>query len=534
MADPAEPAGEPSRSIGPRLATPASGEPFTVRIRSHAAERPNASALQVGDLGRTWQQLERRTREIAQDLAARGIGPGHRVALLCDPVVEFPESLLGVIAAGASVVPLPGGQPPAVIASLLGDCGARLLAVSAGQQALAEQALAHCDVEHRVSLDFEAGRWRGWRTASSGPALPPPDLSREANLIYSSGTTGRPKGIVQSQAVRVAHAQAFEATGLGPASVMVLSTTHYSNWTLSGLLSALYAGARVAFAYPFDPTGFLSVARDVGATHALFVPVQLERLLVLEQFHERIRGLPLMKLCAGAPLPARIKRRLLNEWPGGLIENYGLTEGAPSTLLIAARFPDKLDSVGQALAGGEIRIIDEGGRELPVGVVGEIVGRTGAMMSGYHNLPAQSREIEWLDSRGTRFFRSGDLGYLDQDGFLYIAGRAKDVIISGGANVYPSDIEGVIAGHPDVAEVAVIGIPSERWGETPLALVVPRSRGGSSPGELMAWANVRLGKTQRLAALEFRESLPRGALDKVLKNRLREPYWRTTRESEDT
>ena len=501
-------------------------ETFATRLRTHARQRRGVLALAVGDTLRSWGELEASATRISADLVARGIGPGSRIALLCDPGCAFVEALLGVVCAGASVVPLPTGQPAPVLTALLRDSAARLIAVSASQRPQAEQALAGCAIEHRVGLDFTAPGWQRWRQSITQCDAIAPDRDREINLIYSSGTTGRPKGIVQSEGMRIQHAQALAAMGFGCESVMLLSTTHYSNWTLAGTFGALYAGATMVLAEDFEPTRYMDLVRQRGVTHALFVPVQLERLLGLADFDERARHAPVMKLCAGSPLPAQTKRELLRRWPGGLIENYGLTEGAPSTLLIAAQFPSKLASVGTPLAGGEIRIIDEAGHSLPVGAVGEVVGRTAAMMSGYHNLPEASHEIEWHDAEGRRFFRSGDLGYLDADGFLYIVGRRKDVIISGGANVYPVDIEAVLAAHPDVAEVAVIGIPSERWGETPLALVVPRTHPGPDPAALLAWANERLGKTQRLAALEFRESLPRGALDKVLKDRLREPYWR--------
>jgi acyl-CoA synthetase (AMP-forming)/AMP-acid ligase II len=224
-------------------------------------------------------------------------------------------------------------------------------------------------------------------------------------------------------------------------------------------------------------------------------------------------------------LPASVKQEVLKRWPGPLIEHYGQTEGAPTTLLFAHLHPDKLDSVGVVTPGGELRIIDDKGRELPIGETGEVVGRTGAMMEGYFNRADLTAELEWYDESGLRFFRSGDLGRLDSDGFLYLSGRKKDVIISGGMNVYACDIEEVLLSHPDVSQAAVIGIPSARWGETPLAIVVTREGKSITPEELKTWANARLGKAQRIHAVEFRESLPRGTLDKVLKNELRQPYW---------
>jgi len=267
------------------------------------------------------------------------------------------------------------------------------------------------------------------------------------------------------------------------------------------------------------------VLRDEHVTHAFLVPVQITRLLAEPDFDHCVQGSDTLKFCAGSPLPVAAKREVLSRWPGGLVENYGLTEGAPATFLFAHLYPDKLGSVGTVVPGGELRIVDEFNHELPAGQTGEVVGRTPAMMDGYFNRDDLTRELEWFDASGCRFFCSGDLGRIDSDGFLYLMGRKKDIIISGGMNIYASDIEEVLLTHPEVAEAAVIGIPSERWGETPLALIVKRKSSAIDHAALCDWVNSRLGKTQRVSAVEFRENLPRGSLDKILKNELREPYW---------
>jgi acyl-CoA synthetase (AMP-forming)/AMP-acid ligase II len=213
-------------------------------------------------------------------------------------------------------------------------------------------------------------------------------------------------------------------------------------------------------------------------------------------------------------------------WPGDLREVYGLTEGGVSTSLDCRAFPDKWDSVGQPTEGAEVRIIDEDGHELPRGDIGEIVGRAGAMMRGYYHREAQTEEMIWTSADGLAFFRSGDMGRLDVDGFLYILDRRKDMIISGGFNIYAVDLEKVLLEHPDVADAAVIGIPSEHWGETPLALVVRKPGVSMTEAEILDWANQRLGKTQRLAGIEWRAELPRSTIGKVLKRELRAPYWK--------
>jgi long-chain acyl-CoA synthetase len=174
--------------------------------------------------------------------------------------------------------------------------------------------------------------------------------------------------------------------------------------------------------------------------------------------------------------------------------------------------------------GHDIRLIDEEGHEVPVGQTGEVVGHSGAMMTGYFNQPEKTAEAEWFDASGKRFIRTGDLGRFDEDGFLTLLDRKKDMIISGGFNVYPSDLEAVLREHPGVAEAAVVGVPSEAWGETPVAFVVARPDAALIASEVQAWVNSRVGKTQRLAAVELVETLPRSPIGKVLKRELRDDY----------
>jgi acyl-CoA synthetase (AMP-forming)/AMP-acid ligase II len=231
-----------------------------------------------------------------------------------------------------------------------------------------------------------------------------------------------------------------------------------------------------------------------------------------------------MKYATSAPFPAALKAEVLKRWPGGLTEWYGMTEGGASCQLLAHERPDKLHTVGKPFPGHEMRIIDENGKELPPGEVGEIVGRSPAMMNGYFNQPQKTREAEWYDEQGNRFIRTGDVGRFDEEGFLTLMDRRKDMIISGGFNIYPSDLEAVLRQHEDVAEVAVVGVASQRWGETPVAFVVLRPGRATDAERLRDWANERLGKTQRISAVEVVSALPRSPIGKVLKRELRSQY----------
>jgi acyl-CoA synthetase (AMP-forming)/AMP-acid ligase II len=189
-------------------------------------------------------------------------------------------------------------------------------------------------------------------------------------------------------------------------------------------------------------------------------------------------------------------------------------------MLEVTEYPGKLHTVGVPAPGHDIRLIDESGREVANGAAGEVVGHSDGIMTGYHNLPGKTREAEWYDATGKRFIRTGDIGRFDEDGFLVLVDRKKDMIISGGFNIFPSDLEAIVSQHPDVAEVSVVGVPSSEWGETPVGFVVLRT--AVDPRDVLDWANRRLGKTQRLSAIRVIDALPRSAIGKVLKRELRE------------
>jgi long-chain acyl-CoA synthetase len=256
----------------------------------------------------------------------------------------------------------------------------------------------------------------------------------------------------------------------------------------------------------------------------MLVPVQYRRLMDFADFGRFDLSSYTRKFCTSAPFSAALKAEVLRRWPGGLTEYYGMTEGGGTCILQCHECPDKLASVGQAAAGSDIRIIDSDGRELPAGSTGEIVGRSPAMMTGYHKLPDATRAAEWFSADGARFIRTGDIGRFDADGFLTLLDRAKDMIISGGFNIYPIDLEQMLGSHPDVRDCAVVGVPSDAWGESPVAFVV-----ADAPLDLAAvkdWLNAKLGRTQRVIDMVQLPELPRSEIGKVLKRELRDDYAR--------
>jgi long-chain acyl-CoA synthetase len=377
----------------------------------------------------------------------------------------------------------------------------------------------------RIALDRSgAGRPLPDWLAGAQPFLPVPfDPDAAFNIIYSSGTTGRPKGIVQPNRMRWAHVRRCVAFGYTAASVTIVSTPIYSNTTLVNFVPALALGGTVVLQTKFDAFDFLRLSELHRATHATLVPVQFERVLRAPEFDTFDLCSFQMKFSTGAHLSAAIEREILDRWPGGLFNVYGMTEGGGTCLLAAHLHQDKLHTVGRPAAGHEFHVIDDAGRVLRRGEVGEIVGRSpSSMMTGYHRAPELTALVEWHDAKGQRYIRTGDLGSFDEDGFLVLAGRKKDVIISGGFNIYAIDLETVLAGHPAVFESAVVGVASPEWGETPVAFVVLRPGLVASPDELRSWANARLGKTQRISRVELTAELPRSAIGKVLKRDLRE------------
>jgi acyl-CoA synthetase (AMP-forming)/AMP-acid ligase II len=305
-------------------------------------------------------------------------------------------------------------------------------------------------------------------------------------------------------------------------AVTICAIGLYSNIMWVSMLATILQGGTIVVLPAFSAAGLLSEIERRRVTHGALVPVQLQRLLEYPGLatHD-LRSLQTI-MCCGSPLPPAIKRGARDALGCELIELYGLTEGIVTTLA-PEDFDRKLESVGKPIPGQLLEILADDDRIAPAGVAGEIVGCGRLAMEGYHHRPEATAEATWIDAAGRRWLRTGDIGRLDAEGFLTIVDRKKDMILSGGQNVYPADIEMVMRTHPAVADVAVIGVPSARWGETPLAVVVLRTDAGTgvAAGELIDWTNARVGKQQRISGVEFRDMLPRNPNGKVLKRELR-------------
>ena len=500
-------------------------EAIADRIRAHAATRPAQRALVQGDDALDYGALDALMDRVAASLQRDGVRPGESIAICAQTSPRYAAIFLGALRAGVAVAPLASSVTPQSFASMLADAHPRRLFVdgSALDALGAGDPGAPC-----IRLDDSAPgtAFDAW-LAPAGHRPQPVDVQPDwpFNIIYSSGTTGTPKGIVQSHGMRWSHVERGAVYEYGPQAITILATPLYSNTTLVVFFPTIAFGGCVILMPKFDALRYLQLAEKHRVTHTMLVPVQYQRLMAHPRFDAHDLSSFRFKFSTSAPFNAALKADVLKRWPGGLIEFYGMTEGGGTCILEAHLHPDKLHTVGSPAEGSDIRLIDEDGKEIPRGDTeraGEVVGHSAGMMTGYHRQPTKTREAEWFDASGKRFIRTGDVGRFDADGFLTLFDRKKDMIISGGFNIYPSDLETVLRGHAAVADVAVVGVPSEQWGETPMAFVVRREGDATTEDALLQWANAQLGKTQRLARLHFIDELPRSAIGKVLKRELRD------------
>ncbi|MBO6768707.1 MAG: acyl--CoA ligase [Erythrobacter sp.] len=488
-------------------------------IAANAAALGSQVAMRDDDGELTWSELGDRVERIAARLAEEGLGRGQSVAILGYSSIPYALVFLAAVRAGGVAAPLTTSASPDQLAGMASDSGAQHIFIDRAKLVeLGEDCFAGMT---RVVLDEDLDSWM----APEGTIAPAfdPQPGDPFNIIYSSGTTGTPKGIVHSHQMRWRQFAATAASWLesGLPVRTLASTPLYSNTTMIAFLPPLLAGGTVRVMRKFDALQWLEFAQDDRATATMLVPVQYRRLMQEPRFDDFDLSSLQLKYCTSAPFPADLKREVLDRMPGALIEIYSMTEGGVVCLLEAHKFPDKLHTVGRPAPGSELKVLDDADKPVPPGEAGNLIGRSQTMMAGYKNQPDKTREGYWTDPEtGEVWQRMGDIGRVDADGFVELVGRAKDMIISGGFNIFPVDLEGELLREAEVAEAAVIGVPSERWGETPVGFVTLKNGVGDCE-VIRERVNARLGKTQRLAQLHAIEEMPRSHIGKLLKTDLR-------------
>jgi long-chain acyl-CoA synthetase len=501
--------------------------PLNTLLRRHALYRPDHTALVFGETALTWRELDARVNGVAAGLASLGISKGDRVATMLDNGVEVIELYQAVARAGFVAVPLSPLLRGDGLVNLLVDSGAKVLVTQQRLVGFVDQVrdrVPSIAADCYLLADGDVPGYRSYRELVEGAdpeSFVPGPIDRDDpfNIVYSSGTTGLPKGIVHTHEIREAYATGFTASyRIHPESVILHSGSLVFNGAFLTLMPWFYLGCTFVLMPSFDPREVVDAVERNEVTHMLVVPSQVIALLATDGFDADRCGSLEMVCSLGAPLHLEHKQELDRRLPGRFYELYGLTEGFV-TILDRDDFRAKPGSVGVPPPLYEMRIADDDGNELPAGEVGEIVGRGPITTPGYWNRPdltAEAIKDGWL--------YSGDLGYVDDDGFLYLVDRKKDLIISGGVNVYPRDIEEVVVQHPDVIDAAVFGVENPRWGETPIAAVRLREGAETSPAALEDWINDRVSRFQKVREVTVRVEFPLSVAGKTLRRVLKSEY----------
>jgi long-chain acyl-CoA synthetase len=503
----------------------------------HARYRPRHTAVIVGaqragerEIRLTWREFDAYVNRWANALTALGVGRGDRVATVLANSLELLATYWACAKLGAAAVPLSPLLTATGLGSLLADAPPKVVLASSDQLAMLDHVRerirpAPAWVLIDAAADDEAAGYRSFGTLSAEASTAAPGARVEAGdlltLMYTSGTTGLPKGIQHTHFIRAMYATTMaNAWRMAPESVVLHTGAIVFNGAMVTMFSCFMLGATYVLHRAFDAEAFIATVERERVTHTMLVPSQIIAILNAKGFDPARLASLQMVLSLGAPLLKEHKDRLNALLPRRFYELYGLTEGFV-TILDRDDAERKVGSVGVPPPFYEMKIVADDGCEVPAGTVGEIVGRGPITMPGYYNRDEQTAQAlrdGWL--------YSGDLGYVDEDGFLFLVDRKKDMIDTGGMKVYPKDLEEIAAHHPAILEVAVFGIPHDKWGETPCAAVVLREKGCASCDELKEWINARVAaKYQRLDRVIVMEEFPRNAAGKTLKRELRAPFW---------
>ncbi|MGH2793758.1 MAG: acyl-CoA synthetase [Actinomycetota bacterium] len=492
-------------------------------LSRRAALTPRRVAIKTGDRDITYAELDDRAARLAGVLTATGVGPGDRVAALLTNGNEYVESMFACARLGAILTPLSFRLAAPELAFMANDSGSTVLIYGEEWAELAESFRRQTGLKAAFVVGSGPDPSYEEALAAAQPVLEPRAVSSDDVLaiFYTSGTTGRPKGAM------LTHGNFFWTNlcmilAFGfyqeERTLVILPMFHCGGWNANAM-ATWWNGGTVVLERSFDPAGTLATIERERITSMLGVPTMYQMMADDPGFAGADLSSIRDFLCGGAPLPVALIGRY-QERGLGFIQGYGLTEAAPNCLILP-----KEDSVRKAGAAGrpyfyaDVRVVDGAGEEVGPGGSGEIVVGGPGVMKGYWNRPEATEETlrgGWL--------HTGDVGAIDDEGYITIVDRVKDMYISGGENVYPAEIEKVLAGHPAVAEAAVIGVPDDRWGEAGRAIVVLRPGGTAGPEEIRRFCAERLAKFKVPATVVFTDVLPRNPTGKLLKAEIRDLF----------
>lgn len=503
-------------------------------IRSHSSRHPAKVAMIGGARTVTWREFRDTTSALRSGLTRSGFGGKENICGLLANTPDAVMAIFGSLLTGGTFAPLSNFLTDEQMVQIIDGSEATCLFASAEYRQRIDKIrgeLRNVRENGFIAVGFEADGWVDIReligsAERPAPSSQPPALSDEeyGALFYSSGTTGLPKGILRSHAALVATALILAIeSDLTPDSCALVSLPLSSGSAWLNLLSCVFYGATVVLQNKFDASEFLKLVNTHAVTHAQVVPTQLEAMLGVVNDHglaDHGAACPSLRclLSLGSALALKSRSAVASKITENLYECYGATEGF-GTMARPRDSADKPNSVGRPFFGSQIRVISDDGQLLPSGGTGEIAGRSPFMMVGYYKNAEETKKLAWADEDGDIYYRSGDLGHVDEDGYLYVTGRKKDMIISGGQNIYPADIERILMGHDDIEQAVVIPVPHNKWGETPVALVSLKA-GGAGVETLLEWANGRLAVHQRLSQLVEWSFFPRNSLGKIVKSEI--------------